>query len=139
MSAWRCAPAPTPLEVVWGNLGWRAWERQGRRLLMLGAYAALSLFFMIPVTAVQSLLALNGVVGWLERSPLVDALLTAVLPGLALRAFLALVPWILSTMLRIGGACSLSEIDLGVVSRYFFFQVRQLVAWLVVVSRCWLW
>lgn len=29
LSAWRCQAAPRSDEVVWGNLGFRAWERTG--------------------------------------------------------------------------------------------------------------
>lgn len=32
---------------------WRMWERSSRRVLMWAAFAALSLFFIIPVAAVQ--------------------------------------------------------------------------------------
>lgn len=45
------------------------WERSGRRALAWAAFAALSLFYIIPVTAVQSLLALNSVTGWLASVP----------------------------------------------------------------------
>lgn len=62
LSTWRCQPAPRPSEVVWGNLGWRTWERAGRRLLMLGAFVAMALFFMIPVAAVQAILSTNSLV-----------------------------------------------------------------------------
>lgn len=45
------------------------WERAGRRALAWAAFVALSLFYIIPVTAVQSLLALNSVTGWLASVP----------------------------------------------------------------------
>lgn len=32
---------------------WRMWERSARSLLMWGAFVALALFYMIPVSAVQ--------------------------------------------------------------------------------------
>eukprot|EP00887_Chlorella_sp_A99_P001230 scaffold14.g1230.t1 len=123
MAAWRCQPAPGPAEVVWGNVGWRAWERRGRELCAWAAFGALALFFMVPVSAAQSLLALNAVVSFLGRSPALAALLTAVLPGLALRVFLALLPAALRALARASGATSLSAVDLGVVERYFLFQV----------------
>lgn len=52
-SAWRCSPAPGPGEAVWPNLGLRAWERTACRLLALGVFVALTLFYLIPITAVQ--------------------------------------------------------------------------------------
>ena len=45
------------------------------------------------------------------------------LPGLVLTIFLALVPTIFARMVRWGGAYSRSEVDLGVVYRFFIFQV----------------
>lgn len=63
LSTWRCQAAPRPSEIVWGNLGWRIWERAGRHLLMLAAFIALAFFFMIPVAAVQGLLTTNSLVG----------------------------------------------------------------------------
>lgn len=52
-SAWRCSPAPGPGEAVWPNLGLRAWERTARRLLALGVFVVITLFYLIPITAVQ--------------------------------------------------------------------------------------
>lgn len=46
------------------------------------------------------------------------------LAGLALKLFLWLVPWILTLMIKFSGATSLSDVDMGVVTRYFVFQVR---------------
>lgn len=48
---------------------WRMWERTGRHALAWAAFVALSLFYIIPVTAVQSLLAINSVTGWLASVP----------------------------------------------------------------------
>ena len=47
------------------------------------------------------------------------------LAGLALKLFLWLVPWILTLMIKFSGATSVSDVDMGVVTRYFVFQVRR--------------
>lgn len=134
------------------------WERSVRHALVWAAFAALSLFYVIPVAAVQSLLALNSVTGWLASVPVrggggrgwgqcgwrggmqppcrpcrgahpgaampphlphvclscfpphepaqvVNALVTAILPGLALKIFVKLLPGLLALMARHGGGC----------------------------------
>ncbi|KAL4447960.1 hypothetical protein ABPG75_005179 [Micractinium tetrahymenae] len=122
-SAWRCHPAPAPGEVVWSNLGLRFPVRRCRRLLLWAAFAALALFYTVPVAAAQSLLALNSVTGWLQGVPVLNALVTAILPGLVLKIFLKLLPGLLGLMNRFAGAVSESAVDLGVVTQLFAFQV----------------
>ncbi|KAI7841239.1 hypothetical protein COHA_005076 [Chlorella ohadii] len=102
---------------------WRMWERAGRRALAWAAFVALSLFYIIPVTAVQSLLALNSVTGWLASVPVLNALVTAILPGLALKIFVKLLPCLLALLNRHSGMVSAADIDLSVVTKYFIFQV----------------
>lgn len=60
---------------------------------------------------------------WIEDIPIFGALLTGVLPGLALVILLALVPPIIRWMLIFSGRTSESQIDAGMISRYFGFQV----------------
>ena len=60
----------------------------------------------------------------INKLPFVNSLITAILPGLALKIFLILVPFILTAMNKFAGMRSASEVDLGVVTRYFLFQAR---------------
>lgn len=123
LSAWRCQAAPRAEEIVWGNLGFRIWERSGRTLAMYGLYVAGMAFFMIPVAAVQGLLSMNSFLDFVNSIPIAGAFLTGMLPGLALKIFLALVPMFIVMMNKFAGMVSQSQIDLGLVSRYFYFQV----------------
>jgi hypothetical protein len=123
MSAWRAQAAPRAEELVWPNLGLRIWERSGRSIAMYAAFIAMAAFFMIPVAAVQGLLSLNSFVGFVNSIPIAGALLTGMLPGLALKIFLALVPMFITMMNRFAGMVSQSQIDLGLTSRFFYFQV----------------
>eukprot|EP00887_Chlorella_sp_A99_P007014 scaffold2.g7014.t1 len=131
LSCWRAQGSPQPEEVYWPNLGYRQWERTGRDSLMWLAFVAMAAFFMIPVTAVQGLLTMNSVVSFIQSIPVANSFLTAMLPGLALKAsagarrriFLAIVPIILTLMNKFSGCVSESAIDFGVVSKYFGFQV----------------
>ncbi|KAH7620097.1 hypothetical protein Ndes2526B_g05351 [Nannochloris sp. 'desiccata'] len=123
LSAWKTQAAPRPDEVLWKNLGLRQWERSSRHAAMWVAFFVLIAFFMIPVTAVQALLSTNSLVGFIQDIPILNSLVTAVLPGLALVIFLALLPPILRFMRTLAGSISISQIDHGVVTWFFIFQV----------------
>ncbi|PNW79626.1 hypothetical protein CHLRE_08g360564v5 [Chlamydomonas reinhardtii] len=125
---WVVRGAPAPFEVVWRNLGMGVQERDTRRLLLWGAFWLMTLFYMVPVAAIQALievpkLASVPVLGDIVTAPVVRQLVEAMLPGLVLQIFLALVPFILRIMVLQSGAYSLSEVDFGVVKRFFLFQV----------------
>ncbi|KAG2435998.1 hypothetical protein HYH02_011711 [Chlamydomonas schloesseri] len=125
---WVVRGAPAPFEVVWKNLGMGVAERDSRRLLLWAAFWMMTLFFMIPVAAIQALievpkLASVPVLGDIVTAPVIRQILEAIVPGLVLKIFLAIVPIILRFMAILSGAYSLSEVDFGVVKRFFLFQV----------------
>jgi hypothetical protein len=47
----------------------------------------------------------------------------SIIPGIVLKIFLILVPPILRFMIKTAGAVSVSEIDFGIATLYFVFQV----------------
>ncbi len=53
LAAWRCAGAPSPQEIIWKNIGMRRWERSLRSTLVLLAFSALCVFYLIPIAAIQ--------------------------------------------------------------------------------------
>uniref|UniRef100_A0AAD5H1R9 ERD4-related membrane protein n=1 Tax=Chlorella ohadii TaxID=2649997 RepID=A0AAD5H1R9_9CHLO len=123
LGTWRCQGAPRAEEILWPNLGFRVWERTGRSLAMWAAFWAMAAFFMIPVTAVQGLLTMNSFLNFLNKIPIVGALVTGMLPGLALKIFLIIVPIVITIMNKWSGMVSTTQVDLGLISRYFIFQV----------------
>ncbi|GFR49707.1 hypothetical protein Agub_g11860 [Astrephomene gubernaculifera] len=125
---WRVQNAPAPFEVVWKNLALTLPVKSGRLYILWAAFWAMAIFFMIPVTAIQALievpkLAKVPVLGAIVTAPAVRQILEAIVPGLALKIFLALVPLLLRIMALLSGATSQSEIDFGVTKRFFLFQV----------------
>ena len=122
LSAWTVQAAPRPEEVLWKSLFMRTWERTGRGALMWVAFTALTLFYLIPVAAVQALLSTNSLIGWIEDIPIVSSVITAILPGLVLAIFIALLPPIITAMNKFAGMISTSQVDLGLMTRFFIFQ-----------------
>ncbi|KAK9840790.1 hypothetical protein WJX81_004889 [Elliptochloris bilobata] len=127
-TAWRVSAAPHFNELLWKNLRWRAWERSVRSLAVWGAFVCLALFYLIPIGAVQGLLAVdvldrNPVLHFILHAPVLDSLITAILPSLVLRIFLALLPILLRLMGRVQGLYSQSMLDFSVVTKYYIFQI----------------
>ncbi len=127
-TAWIPSPAPSPEEVLWPNLRYRKWERALRRALIMSAYVALLFFFMIPVAAFQAWISAIANVSWLSFmytiAPL-NAVMTSVIPTLALKIFIAILPPLLKLMTRLQGVNSSTEVDLGLETKYYGFLVRE--------------
>jgi hypothetical protein len=121
-SAWRTQAAPEPEEIIWPNLGMPVAIRSTLGLVGWAGFIILCIFFMIPVAALQGLITAATQVSWLQN-PVISKLLSAFIPGLALKIFLILVPPIIRLFIRTAGAVSENELDMGTVSRYFLFQV----------------
>lgn len=121
-SSWQTKAAPAPDEVLWPNLRWRAWERTLRKVLIWGAYVALVLLFMIPVTALQGMLGSVSWLDWLVKIGPLNAIYTAVFPTVVLKIFMAILPFILKKMTYVEGVTSTTELDLGLESKYYGFQ-----------------
>lgn len=121
-SAWRTQAAPEPDELIWTNLGMPVAVRSALGALGWTGFVVLCLFFMIPVAAVQGLITAASQVSWLQN-PVISKLLQGIIPGLALKIFLILVPPIIRLFIKTAGAVSENELDMGTVSRYFLFQV----------------
>ena len=123
-TVWHVAGAPSPGGVLWPSLGYRAWERTLRFWGVWVAFVALMLLFLIPVAAIQKWV---GVIGDVipKNGPfkLVSGLVGGMLPPLVLVIFIALMPPILGLMGKIQGARSVSELDRGVITKFFIFQV----------------
>ncbi|KAL0039508.1 hypothetical protein WJX77_000232 [Trebouxia sp. C0004] len=126
--AWAADAAPNSEELVWANLGWRSWERQLRFVAVWAAFFALALFYIIPITAVQGLINVSRLettpgLRTLTNLPVINGLITSFLPSVILRIFLKLLPNLLGFMSHVQGVTSLSQVDFGVLRKYFIFQV----------------
>ena len=119
-------PAPAPGAIHWQNLRLRWWERRVRGVAANAVSAGIVLFFLVPVTAISSLSAMERLrralpfIQALEDAlPITRGLLEGYIPGLALASALALVPLAFQLLARRQGCVSISDADRQVASRVF--------------------
>ncbi|CAI7850519.1 unnamed protein product [Closterium sp. NIES-54] len=128
-SHWITQWAPEQRDVKWSNLPIPYEQLAVRRVLVLLAAAAIVFFYTIPVGFVQSLANLDKIsryLPWLQpilSIPVVNALITDILSGLALKIFMALLPYLLIFLASLEGHVSLSQIDLAATGKYFWFII----------------
>ena len=72
---------------------------------------------------IEKLVDLPGIRELLEL-PLLSSVLAGFLPQLVLRLFFSLMPYILAALERLEGLPAESEVEFGVVRKYYAFQVR---------------
>ncbi|EEF29316.1 CSC1-like protein At4g02900 [Ricinus communis] len=124
---WLAERAPEPRDVYWDNLAIPYVELTVRRLLMAVGLFFLIFFFMIPIALVQSLASIEGIEKFLPfLKPLIEmksvkSLIQGILPGLALKIFLIVLPIILMIMSKIEGFTSLSSLDRRSAAKYHLF------------------
>lgn len=126
---WRTQPAPEPEDLIWKNLGWTMKAKAPAQFIAWCVFWLMCCFFMIPVAAVQALIEAavscssdNGLCTFLNN-PVVKSLIEGIVPGLALIIFMSIVPLLIRIMLISSGTNAESAVDLGVVQRYYIFQV----------------
>ncbi|XVF80503.1 hypothetical protein PTKIN_Ptkin15bG0079000 [Pterospermum kingtungense] len=124
---WLTEWAPEPRDVYWDNLAIPYFEITIRRLLMAVALFFLIFFFMIPIAFVQSLANIEGIekvfpfLTPLIKMESVKSVIQGLLPGIALKIFLIVLPTILMTMSKIEGFSSLSSLDRRSAGKYHLF------------------
>ncbi|KAJ4727522.1 calcium permeable stress-gated cation channel 1 [Melia azedarach] len=124
---WLTDWAPEPRDIYWDNLSIPYVELTIRRLLMAVALFFLIFFFIFPIAFVQSLANIEGIEKVLPflkpliRIGFVKSLIQGVLPGIALKIFLIVLPLILMTMSKIEGFTSHSTLERRSAGKYYLF------------------
>ncbi|PSR86015.1 CSC1-like protein [Actinidia chinensis var. chinensis] len=124
---WLTEWASEPRDVYWNNLAIPYVELTVRRLLMAVGLFFLTFFFMIPIAFVQSLANIEGIekvlpfLKSLIETKVVKSFIQGLLPGIALKIFLILLPTILMTMSKIEGFTSLSSLERRSAEKYHLF------------------
>ncbi|WCJ21495.1 ERD (early-responsive to dehydration stress) family protein [Euphorbia peplus] len=124
---WLTERAPEPRDVYWDNLAIPYVELSIRRLVMAVGLFLLIFFFMIPIALVQSIASIEGIqkvfpfLKHLIQMKSIKSLVQGILPGLALKIFLIILPTILMMMSKIEGHTSLSTLDRRSAAKYHLF------------------
>ncbi|XP_057460956.1 CSC1-like protein At4g02900 [Actinidia eriantha] len=124
---WLTEWASEPRDVYWNNLAIPYVKLSVRRMLMAVGLFFLTFFGMIPIAFVQSLANIEGIekafpfLKSLIEMKVVKSFIQGLLPGIALKIFLILLPTILMTMSKIEGFTSLSSMERRSAAKYHLF------------------
>ncbi|EPS60017.1 hypothetical protein M569_14787, partial [Genlisea aurea] len=125
---WLTGWAPEPRNVYWANLAIPYFSLSVRKLIISVVFFFLTFFFMIPITFVQSLANISGIekaVPFLKpviEKPFIKSLIQGVLPGIALKIFLIILPTILMMMSKFEGFLSISSLERRSATKYYIFN-----------------
>ncbi|CAA0826495.1 Calcium permeable stress-gated cation channel 1 [Striga hermonthica] len=127
-TVWLTEWASEPRDVYWNNLAIPYVSLTIRRLIIAVAFFFLTFFFMIPITAVQSLANIEGIqkrlpfLKAITDVPFIKAFIQGVLPGIVLKIFLIVLPTILMMMSKFEGFLSISALERRSAMRYYIFN-----------------
>ncbi|CAM8989036.1 unnamed protein product [Rhodiola kirilowii] len=127
-TVWLTEWAPEPRDVCWDNLAIPYVSLSIRRLIVTVAFFFLTVFFMIPITFVQSLANIEGiekVAPFLKpviEVKFIKSVIEGLLSGIALKLFLIFLPSILMLMSKFEGFSSISALERRAATRYYTFQ-----------------
>ncbi|KAL3519428.1 hypothetical protein ACH5RR_017577 [Cinchona calisaya] len=125
---WLTEWAAEPRDVYWQNLAIPYVSLSIRRLIIGVAFFFLTFFFMIPIAFVQSLANIEDIE---KKAPFlkpiieisfIKSFIQGVLPGIALKIFLIVLPTILMIMSKFEGFLSISGLERRSASRYYIFN-----------------
>jgi len=124
---WHLSVAPPPADCVWTNLG-----RHVPLVVQIAlkvTFAALLLFYIVPITAISALSTLSNLqkllpfIAPILKMPVVVSVLEGVLPGLALIVFMAVLPAIVRSLASASGVQTYSALDVAELNGMYWFAV----------------
>ncbi|KAM5581331.1 hypothetical protein ABKV19_010516 [Rosa sericea] len=126
---WVTEGAPEPQDVHWPFFSSSFIKRWVSKLVVVVAYAAVTILFLIPVAIVQGLTNLEQLETWFPfltsilNLTVVSEVITGYLPSLILQLFLSLVPPIMILLSSMEGYISFSQIQKGACMKMLWFTI----------------
>nr|KYP59774.1 putative membrane protein C2G11.09 [Cajanus cajan] len=134
---WITELAPEPRDVSWRNMrvSYRAVPLY--KLCVLIAASLLTVFFAIPVTAVQGIAKYEKLKKWfppamaVQLIPGLSSVVTGYLPSAVLKGFIYIVPFTMFAMAKIAGCIARSKEEIKACNMVFYFLVGNVFLWSV--------
>ncbi|XVE86112.1 hypothetical protein DITRI_Ditri18aG0010300 [Diplodiscus trichospermus] len=126
---WITEMAPEPSDVSWRNLAIQYKFLPFYKIGVILAASLLTVFFAVPVTAVQGIAKYEKLKKWfppamaIEFIPGLSSVLTGYLPSAILKGFLYIVPFAMLAMAKVGGSISKSKEEIKACNMVFYFLV----------------
>ncbi|CAN6444001.1 unnamed protein product [Victoria cruziana] len=124
---WITEPAPEPRDVLWNNLAVPYSYLIVHRLLALVVASILTIFFAIPVTAVQGIAQLENIKKWfpparaIQLIPGLSSVVTGYLPSFILNSFIYVVPYAMLGICGLQCCVSRSKKEMNTCNMVFYF------------------
>ncbi|GMI67423.1 hypothetical protein 1, ARABIDOPSIS THALIANA HYPOTHETICAL PROTEIN 1 [Hibiscus trionum] len=126
---WVTEQAPEPKDVYWPFFSASFMKRWIFKIVVVVAYIAVTILFLIPVVVVQGLTHLDQLETWLPflkgvlSLSFVSNLITGYLPSLILQLFLSIVPPVMILFSSMQGYISNSQIEKSACIKLLWFTV----------------
>ncbi|RAL53829.1 hypothetical protein DM860_004300 [Cuscuta australis] len=126
---WITEMAPEARDVIWGNVATPYRQLPLYEIGILSAVVILTLFFAIPVAAVQGIAKYERLRKWfppvkaIELVPGLKSVVTGYLPSAILNGFIYIVPFAMIGLSRLGGCITRSKQDMKTCKMVFYFLV----------------
>ncbi|KAK6233471.1 hypothetical protein QUC31_005877 [Theobroma cacao] len=126
---WITGTAPEPSDVSWRNLAvqYKFWPLH--KIGVILAASLLTVFFAVPVTAVQGIAKFEKLKKWfppamaIQLIPGLSSVVTGYLPSAILKGFIYIVPFAMLAMAKVGGSISESKEEIKACNMVFYFLV----------------
>ncbi|CAD6228178.1 unnamed protein product [Miscanthus lutarioriparius] len=119
--------APEPTDIIWKNLSIPFWRMAMYKLGVFVAAFLLTVFFTIPVTAVQGIVQFEKIKRWfpparaVQLIPGLNSVVTGYLPSMILNGFIYLVPFAMLGMASFEGCIANSQKEIKACNMVFYF------------------
>ncbi|KAJ2244943.1 phosphate metabolism protein 7, partial [Coemansia sp. RSA 454] len=117
----------SPDDIIWSNLNLNPYDRRIRSYISMAATVGLVIVWSIMTAALTALVSVKNLSKIPALKNMSDSkffgIFTGIVPAIVLAVVMALLPIVLRLLLRLEGTPRVSEVNLRLLNRYFFFQV----------------